>query len=68
MMQPHYSDASNPAKRRNDRDSAEDCAGLDNIRDEIKKLWAEKRRSTTTSRQWGRSFMSLKRRWLRSPC
>jgi hypothetical protein len=41
MMQPHYSDTSNPAKLRNDRDGAEDGAGLDAIRDEIKKLWAE---------------------------
>jgi len=41
MTQPHYSDASYPAKHRNDRDSAEDGAGLDAIRDEIKKLWAE---------------------------
>ena len=41
MTQPHYSDASYPAKRQNDRDGAEDGAGLDAIRDEIKKLWAE---------------------------
>ena len=40
MTQPHYPDASNPAKRRNVRD-AEDSGGLDAIRDEIKKLWAE---------------------------
>ena len=29
MMQPHYSDALYPAKRRNDRDGAKDGAGLD---------------------------------------
>jgi hypothetical protein len=29
------------AKSRNDRDSTEDCAGLNAIRNEIKKIWAE---------------------------
>ena len=40
-MTRYYPDASYPGERRNDRDGAEDGAGLDAIRDEIEKLWAE---------------------------
>ncbi|KAL3797761.1 hypothetical protein ACHAW5_004376 [Stephanodiscus triporus] len=40
MTPPHYTDASNPAEWGEYRDGYKDDAGLEVIRDEIKKLWA----------------------------